>query len=105
MNSFNLTYIKTFKTSSVLWPNNLIVHVHFFICILNNLFIFKTSMLEVKSRYFDERHSHGVLLDVILNGVTHSQNELVGHHEDQDVGSFHRLRQVWNGYLTEREMR
>lgn len=62
-------------------------------------------MLELKSHYFDERHSHGVLLDVLLNGVTHSQNELVGHHEDQDVGSFHRLRQVWNGYLTEREMR
>lgn len=62
-------------------------------------------MLELKVRYFDERHSHGVLLDVLLNGVTHSQNELVGHHEDQDVGSFHRLHQVWNGYLSQREMR
>lgn len=63
------------------------------------------SNVGVKSCYFDERHSHGVLLDVLFNGVTHSQNELVGYHEDQDVGPFHRLHQVWNGYLTEIEMR
>lgn len=53
--------------------------------------------------YFDERHPHSVLLDVLLDGVTHPQDELVRHHEDQDVGSLHRLGQVGNRHLTQRE--
>lgn len=42
-----------------------------------------------KSSYLDERHPHSVLLDMIFNGVTHPQDELVRHHEDQDVCSLH----------------
>lgn len=40
-------------------------------------------------RNLDEGHSDGVLLDVVLDGVTHPQNELMGDHKDQDVGSFY----------------
>lgn len=39
--------------------------------------------------YFDERHPHSVLLDMLFDGVTHPQDELVRHHEDQDVCSLH----------------
>lgn len=50
--------------------------------------------------YLDERHSHSILLDVLFNGVTHPDDELVRDHKDQDVGSLHRLDQVWNSPLT-----
>lgn len=37
----------------------------------------------------DEGHSDGVLLDVVLDGVAHPHNELMGDHKDQDVSSFY----------------
>lgn len=56
-----------------------------------------------EKRYLDEGHSHGVFLDVVFNGVAHPQNELVRDHKYQDVSSCHRLNQVWNGQLMERD--
>lgn len=56
-----------------------------------------------KKSYLDERHSHRILLYVAFDCVAHSHNKLVRHHKDQDVDSFHRLHQVWNGQLRKRE--
>lgn len=36
---------------------------------------------------------------MVFNGVAHPHDELVRDHKDQDVGSFHRLSQVWNSQL------
>lgn len=58
-----------------------------------------------EKRCLDERHSYGVLLDVVFNGVAHPQNELVRDHKYQDVSSHHGLNQVWNSQLAERERR
>ena len=52
--------------------------------------------------YLDERHSHHVLLDVVFDGVAYPHNELVRDHEDQNIRSLHRLRQVWNSPLSRR---
>lgn len=53
--------------------------------------------------HLDERHSYSILLDVVFNGVAHSHDELVRDHEDQDVGSLHRLSQVRNSQLMKKE--
>lgn len=45
----------------------------------------------IRNCYLDERHPYSVLLDVVFDGVAHSDNELVRDHKDQDVGPLHRL--------------
>lgn len=65
--------------------------------------LYSTKHCDKEGVHLDERHSHCILLDVVFDSVAHSHNELVRHHKDQDVGSFHRLHQVWNSQLRKRE--
>lgn len=49
--------------------------------------------------YFDERYPDGSLRDVRLDLVTQLGDELVRDDEDEDLCSFHGLRDVWNSDL------
>lgn len=53
------------------------------------------------SLYLNERHPHSILLDVLFDGVTNSDDKLMRDDKYQDVSSFHRFSQVWNGHLSQ----
>lgn len=53
--------------------------------------------------HLDERHPNSLFLHVALELVTDFANELVGHHEQEDIGPCTGFEQVWLCHLNKRD--
>lgn len=54
--------------------------------------------------YLNKRYANRIGLQVTFELVTDLANELMGHHEDQDVSTCCSLDHIWDSHLWEHQM-